>query len=95
MQTLLTKLDLAKFPFTSEASDYIKSFNIEPIELARPELNQILEHALERIKEGVFTGKISAELTKEEIDILAYPTALMLISAFDDDRGAGGMLSGS
>ncbi len=86
MQTLLTKLDLAKFPFTSEASDYIKSFNIEPIELARPELNQILERALERIKEGVFTGKISAELTQEDVDILAYPTALMLISAFEDDR---------
>ena len=86
MQTLLTKLDLAKFPFTSEASDYIKSFNIQPVELARPELNQILERAMERIKGGVFSGRISAELTQEDVDILAYPTALMLISAFGDDR---------
>ena len=86
MQTLLTKVDLAKFPFTIEASDYIKSFNIEPVELVGPELNQILERAKERVREGVFTGKISAELTQEDVDILAYPTALMLISAFDDDR---------
>jgi DNA primase large subunit len=86
MQALLTKLDLAKFPFTTEASDYIKSFNIEPIELARPELVQILERAMDRIRQGVFTGKIPAELTQEDIDILAYPTALMLISAIGDDR---------
>jgi DNA primase large subunit len=86
MQALLTKLDLAKFPFTTEASEYIKSFNIEPVELARPELIPILERAQERIKQGVFTGKISPELTQEDVDILAYPTALMLISAIGDDR---------
>jgi DNA primase large subunit len=86
MQALLTKLDLVKFPFTKEAADYVKSFNIEPIELVRPELVQILERAQERIRQGVFTGKISAELKQDDVDILAYPTALMLISAFNEDR---------
>lgn len=86
MQALLTKLDLAKFPFTAEASDYIKSFNVEPVELTRPELLPILERAIERIKQGVFSGRISADLTQEDVDILAYPTALMLISIIGDDR---------
>jgi DNA primase large subunit len=86
MQALLTKLDLAKFPFTTEASSYIRSRNIDPLELTRPELTPILERAMERIKQGVFSGKISAELTQEDVDILAYPTALMLISAIGDDR---------
>jgi DNA primase large subunit len=86
MQALLTKLDLAKFPFTSEASDYIRSRNIDPIELTRPELLPILERAVDRIKQGVFTGKISAELSQEDVDILAYPTSLMLISSVGDDR---------
>ncbi len=86
MQTLLTKLDLAKFPFTAEASSYIKSRNIDPVELVRPELMPILERAMERIRQGVFSGKISADLTQEDVDILAYPTALMLISAIGDDR---------
>jgi DNA primase large subunit len=86
MQALLTKLDLAKFPFTAEASDYIKSFNIEPAELARPELRPILDRATERIKQAVFSGRISAELTQEDVDILAYPTSLMLISIIGDDR---------
>src|SRR5208283_2514165 len=85
-QTLLTKLDIAKFPFTSEASSYIRSRNIDPIELTRPELVPILERAMERIRQGVFGGKISADLTQEDVDILAYPTALMLISATGDDR---------
>ncbi len=86
MQTLLTKLDLAKFPFTSEASSYIRSRNIDPIELTRPELVPILERAMERIRQGVFGGRISADLTQEDVDILAYPTALMLISSVGDDR---------
>jgi DNA primase large subunit len=86
MQALLTKLDLAKFPFTAEASEYIKSFNIEPTELTRPELHQILERAADRIKQAVFSGKILSELSQEDVDILAYPTALMLISAIGDDR---------
>lgn len=86
MQTLLTKLDLAKFPFTAEASSYIKSRNIDLVELVRPELAPILERAMERIRQGVFSGKISADLTQEDVDILAYPTALMLISAIGDDR---------
>lgn len=86
MQALLTKLDLAKFPFTTEASDYIKSFSIDPVELTRPELLPILERAIDRVKQGVFSGKISAELTQEDVDILAYPTALMLISVIADDR---------
>jgi DNA primase large subunit len=86
MQTLLTKLDLAKFPFTTEASGYIKSRNIDPEELARPEMEPILERAVERIRQGVFSGKISSDLTQEDLDILAYPTALMLICAIGDDR---------
>lgn len=86
MQTLLTKLDFAKFPFTSEASSYIKSRNIEPLELTRPELASILDRAMERIRQGVFSGRIAAEFTQEDVDILAYPTALMLISSVGDDR---------
>lgn len=86
MQALLTKLDLAKFPFTTEAADYIKSRGIEPAELAQPELASILERAMDRVKQAVFAGKISAELTQEDVDILAYPTALMLISTLADDR---------
>lgn len=86
MQTLLTKLDYAKYPFTSEASEYIKSHNINPAELTTPDLIPILERAEDRIKQGIFTGKISDELTPEDIDILAYPTALMIISSVGDDR---------
>jgi len=86
MQALLSKLDLAKFPFTVEASNYVKSRNIDPLELVRPELIPILDRAIERIRQGVFAGRISADLTQEDVDILAYPTALMLISSIGDDR---------
>jgi DNA primase large subunit len=86
MQALLTKLDLAKFPFTVEASEYIRSRNIQPLELIEPEFAPILDRAMDRIKQTLFSGRISPELTQEDIDILAYPTALMLISALGNDR---------
>ena len=86
MQSLLTKLDYAKYPFTAEASAYVKSRNIKPVELSTPEFLPILERARDRVKQAVFAGKISAELTQEDVDILAYPTALMIISSIGDDR---------
>ncbi len=86
MQTLLTKLDYARYPFTAEAAAYIRSTSINPIELATPEFLPILERAKERVKQGVFSGRISPESTQEDVDILAYPTALMIISAVSDDR---------
>jgi len=86
LQTLLTKLDYARYPFTKEASEYIRSRNISPLELSTPEFLPILERAKERVRQAVFTGKISPELTQEDFDILAYPTALMIISSIGDDR---------
>ncbi len=86
MEALLTKLDYAKYPFTSEALAYIRTRNIDPAELINPEFLSILDRAVERIKQAVFSGKILSELTLEDIVIIAYPTALMLISATGDDR---------
>ena len=85
MQTLLTKIDYAKYPFTSEASEYIRSRNIDPIELASPDLLPILERAKRRIEEAIFYGKISDD-PQDDMDIFAYPTALMIVSAIGDDR---------
>jgi DNA primase large subunit len=86
LQTLLTKLDYARYPFTSEASEYIRSRNISPLELSTPEFLPILERAKDRVKQAIFSGKISPELTQEEVDILAYPTALMIVSSIGNDR---------
>ena len=86
MQTLLTKLDYARYPFTNEAAEYIRSRNISPLELSTPEFLPILDRAKDRVKQAVFSGRISPELTQEDFDILAYPTALMIISSIGDDR---------
>jgi DNA primase large subunit len=86
LQTLLTKLDYARYPFTNEAAEYIRSRNISPLELSTPEFLPILDRAKDRVKQAVFSGRISPELTQEDFDILAYPTALMIISSIGDDR---------
>jgi DNA primase large subunit len=83
---MLTKHDFAKFPFTTEASAYIKSRNINPIELATPELLPILNRSKERISQAVFSGRISCDFLEEDTEIIAYPTALMIISSIGDDR---------
>jgi len=86
MQALLTRLDLAKFPFTKEASEYVRSRNLQPMELLEPEFTPILDRAVDRIKQTLYGGRISAETTTEDIDVLAYPTALMIVSALGNDR---------
>jgi DNA primase large subunit len=86
LQTLLTKLDYAKYPFTSEASEYIRSRTINPVELTSPDLLPILQRAKHRIEDAIFYGRIPEDLAQDDMDILAYPTALMIVSSLGDDR---------
>ena len=81
----MTKLDHAKYPFTNEASEYIKSLNIDTKDLTSQEFAVIMDLAEKRITDALTTGKISWEL-QSEAEILAYPAALMLIALAGDDR---------
>jgi len=85
LKAVLTKLDHAKYPFTQEAAEYVKSLNIDINDLASKEFSVILDLAEKRVIDALTTGKIDMEL-QGETGILEYPAALMLIALAGDER---------
>lgn len=85
MNTVLTKLDHAKYPFTNEAAEYVKSLSIDINDLTNQEFSVILDLAEKRVVDALTAGKIDLEL-QGEAEILAYPAALMLIALAGDER---------
>ncbi len=85
---MLTKIDLAKYPFTAEAAEYVKGLGIEIDELASDEYSPILERAEKRIEESIVEAKVSGEMQDVEVEIPSFPTAIMLVSQLRDERVA-------
>jgi len=75
---MLTKEDLAKYPFLKKASEYIESLNLS-INDFTDKYNDIVERALERIKFAVEGKLIKIDLYDPEKEILSYAVALALI----------------
>jgi DNA primase large subunit len=81
----LTNLDHAKYPFTNEAAEYVKSLNIDFGDLAGGELSVVLDQAEKRIVDALTIGRIDTDAQGDPA-ILAYPVALMLIALAGDER---------
>ena len=85
MTAVLTKLDHAKYPFTNEAAEYVKSLNIDINDLTSEEFSVVLDLAERRIVGALTAGRIDSE-PQGEPEILAYPTALMFMALAGDER---------
>jgi len=83
---MLTSIDLAKYPFTKEAAEYVKSLGLKIEELTLAEFNSIMNRAEERIKEAVMNFKISKEWISNDVEVLSFPTAIALLSKIKDER---------
>jgi len=79
-----TKNDLAKYPFLKEAAEYVKSLDLKVEDLTSPEYAKILERAGERVEEAILYALVSRKLQNEEIEILSFPTAIMLAAATEN-----------
>jgi DNA primase large subunit len=85
LTAVLTKLDHAKYPFTNEAAEYVKSLNIDINDLTSKEFSIVLDLAEKRVIGALTVGKIDSQ-PQGEPEILAYPTALMFIALAGDER---------
>jgi len=83
---MLTKTDFARYPFTTESSEYIRSLKIDVAELASGGYERVLERAEQRIKESEKDVMITLEWQDTDVEILSFPTAMMLISQIANDR---------
>lgn len=78
---MLDTSDLAKFPFTKEASRYVQDRRIEIEELARDHPN-IVDAAVKRVEEAL-EEEIRTE-EPDEIEIPSYPLAVMIVMQLND-----------
>lgn len=76
-----TKNDLARYPFIKEAAEYVKTLDLKIEDLAKQEYIKILDRAKERVEEAILHVRVSRKLGNEEIEILSFPTAIMLAAA--------------
>lgn len=86
MQVILTKMDLAKYPFTKEAAQYVRGLRVATEDLGRASLSPVMDRAESRIEEAITAAKLSTEWQDDDVEILSYPAALMLISLAGDER---------
>jgi len=78
---MLSKEDLAKYPFTSPAVKYIKELNISLEDLSKDEYAKLLYRAKERIKEAIDRAYITPDISDVDVELLSHPVAIMLVLA--------------
>ena len=76
-----TKNDLAKYPFLKATTEYMKIPDLKIEDLTRPDLEEILRRAEEKVEEAILYARVSRNLKKEDIEISSYPIAVLLATA--------------
>src|SRR6058998_4059740 len=83
---MLTRADLAKYPFLNEASDYIKELGISIDDIATPDFSPVLERAEKRLEEALSKGRVSNEFGNENAEILSFPVSNLILSLTGEER---------
>src|SRR5438105_14832141 len=83
---MLTRADLAKYPFLNEASDYIKELGISIDDIASPDFSPVLERAEKRLEEALSKGRVSNEVSNENAEILSFPVSNLILSLTGEER---------
>ncbi len=83
---MLTRADLAKYPFLTEAQEYIRELGFTIDDIAQPEFNLVLERAEKRIEEALAKGRISHDATDEKTEILSFPISNLILSLTGEER---------
>lgn len=83
---MLTRADLAKYPFLSEAADYVRELGLSIEELSAPEFSTVLDRADKRIEEALSKGRVSGDVTNENAEILSFPVSNLILSLIGEER---------
>ncbi|HXX88546.1 MAG TPA: DNA primase large subunit PriL [Candidatus Acidoferrum sp.] len=79
-----TKNDLAKYPFLKETTDYVKTLDLKVEDLAGPGFSSVFERAEDRVEEAILYTVTGTRLRNAEVEILSFPTAILLVLATED-----------
>ncbi len=83
---MLTRADLAKYPFVAEASEYVRELGFSIDEIAQPEFSTVLDRAEKRLEEALSKGRVSTEIADEKTEILSFPVSNLILSLTGEER---------
>lgn len=81
---MLSKRDLAKYPWTKEAAELVKTLDISISKLAN-DYKEVIERAKERVADAVEYDERLISLQTDTNEILSFPVARLLIVLLGDD----------
>ena len=79
----LTRTDKAKYPFLTDAAEEVKREDLDIQSLDNPELESIINRAIERIEEALKTNppQVTYREREEDTEIPSFPVAIILAAA--------------
>ncbi|HLE64876.1 MAG TPA: hypothetical protein VI816_01970, partial [Candidatus Bathyarchaeia archaeon] len=83
---MLTRADLAKYPFLAEASEYIKELGLSIDDVVTPEFSPVLDRAEKRLEEALSKGRVSHNGADEKTEILSFPVSNLILSLTGEER---------
>lgn len=83
---MLTRADLAKYPFLAEATDYVRELGFSIKDISTPEFSPVLDRAEKRLEEALSKGRVSSDVTNENAEILSFPVSNLLLGLIGEER---------
>ena len=83
---MLTRADLAKYPFLTEAQDYVRELGFSIDDIAQPEFSPVLDRAEKRLEEALAKGRVSSDIADEKTEILSFPVSNLILSLTGEER---------
>lgn len=83
---MLTRADLAKYPFLTEAAEYVRDLGFSINDITTSEFSPVLDRAQTRLEEALSKGRVSADITNESAEILSFPVSNLILSIIGEDR---------
>lgn len=80
---MLAKSELAKYPFTREAADFVKSTGIRVTDFTSED--NVLKRAKARIEQAILVGQVERHTEEHVVEILSFPIAVLIANQINDD----------
>lgn len=84
---ILSKLDAAKYPFTSLAAKIVEKLETElGVDSILSPNSEVLRRSIERIREAIYSGVTSVYMKDLDVEVLSHPLSLFLVKAVNNPK---------
>lgn len=82
---VISRIDLAKYPFIREVAEYVKILDLSVKELEGSEFTLVRERAEQRVNSALIHGVVKPPSVWDEVEIFSFPFAVLFVAKIGDD----------